>query len=31
MSVCKGGVGASIKVLGACFARGHGDMEGWAY
>ncbi len=24
------GVGASRKVLGLCFARGHGDMEGWA-
>ena len=25
------GVGASRKVLGSCFARGHGDIEGWAY
>ena len=25
------GVGASRKVLGLCFARGHGNIEGWAY
>ncbi len=24
-------VGASSKVLGLCFARGHGDTEGWAH
>jgi len=25
------GVGASRKVLGLCFARGPGDIEGWAH